>query len=59
MRTDRMYSYGTAQRQLDAHGQLTRMCLQSHTHFRLLAEISDCHGHALYEQHYTLVLLGI
>ena len=47
--------YGTAQRQLDVCGRLTRVCLQSHTHFyagnlKLNAAKSDCHGHALYER---------
>ena len=47
--------YGTAQRQLDARRRLTRVCLQSHTHFyagnlKLYAVKSDCHGHALYER---------
>ena len=47
--------YGTAQRQLDACGRLTRMCLQSDKHsyagnLKLHTAKSDCHGHALYER---------
>ena len=47
--------YGTAQRQLAAHGRLTRVCLQSHTHFyagnlKLHAAKGDCHGHDLYKR---------